>query len=62
MIQLMYGSGKDNFYDKLMEQGYATYDRAKTLDFVTNPKSEFYIPSEATTPGAVTFDYSIGVN
>ena len=31
----------DNFYDKLMEQGYATYDRAKTLDFVTNPKSEF---------------------
>ena len=62
MIQLMYGSGKDNFYDKLIEQGYATYDRAKTLDFVTNPKSEFYIPSEATTPGAVTFDYSIGVN
>ena len=62
MIQLMYGSGKDNFYDKLMEQGYATYDRAKTLDFVTNPKSEFYIPSKATTPGAVTFDYSIGVN
>ena len=62
MIQLMYGTGKDNFYDKLMEQGYATYDRAKTLDFVTNPKSEFYIPSEATTPGAVTFDYSIGVN
>ena len=62
MIQLMYGSGKDNFYDKLIDQGYATYDRAKTLEFVTNPKSDYYIPGEATAPGAVTFDYSIGVN
>ena len=62
MIQLMYGTGKDNFYDKLIDQGYATYDRAKTLEFVTNPKSNYYIPGEATTPGAVTFDYSIGVN
>ena len=62
MIQLMYGSGKDNFYDKLIDQGYATYDRAKTLEFVTNPKSDYYIPGEATSPGAVTFDYSIGVN
>ena len=62
MIQLMYGSGKDNFYDKLLDQGYATYDRAKTLGYVTNPKSEYYIPGEATAPGAVTFDYSIGVN
>ena len=62
MIQLMYGTGKDNFYDKLIDQGYATYDRAKTLEFVTNPKSDYYIPGEATRPGAVTFDYSIGVN
>ena len=62
MIQLMYGSGKDNFYDKLLDQGYATYDRGKTLGYVTNPKSDYYIPGEATAPGAVTFDYSIGVN
>ena len=62
MIQLMYGSGKDNFYDKLLDQGYATYDRDKTKGYVTNPKSDYYIPGEATTPGAVTFDYSIGVN
>jgi len=62
MIQLMYGSGKDNFYDKLLDQGYATYDRSKTLGYVTNPKSDYYIPGEATAPGAVTFDYSIGVN
>jgi hypothetical protein len=62
MIQLMYGSGKDNFYDKLLEQGYATYDRGKTLGYVTDPKSDYYIPGEATAPGAVTFDYSIGVN
>jgi hypothetical protein len=62
MIQLMYGSGKDNFYDKLLDQGYATYDRGKTLGYVTDPKSDYYIPGEATAPGAVTFDYSIGVN
>ena len=62
MIQLMYGSGKDNFYDKLMDQGYATYDRAKTLGYVTDPKSDYYIPGEATTPGSIKFDYSIGVN
>jgi hypothetical protein len=62
MIQLMYGSGKDNFYDKLLDQGYGTYDRDKTRGYVTNPKSDYYIPGEATAPGAITFDYSIGVN
>jgi len=62
MIQYMYGTGKDNFYDKLIDMGYATYDRQQTLGYVTNPKSDYYIPGEATAPGAVAFDYSIGVN
>jgi hypothetical protein len=62
MIQYMYGQGKDNFYDKLIDMGYASYDRDKTRGYVTNPKSDYYIPGEATAPGAITFDYSIGVN
>ena len=62
MIQYMYGTGKDNFYDKLIDMGYATYDRQQTLGYVTDPKSDYYIPGKATAPGAVTFDYSIGVN
>jgi hypothetical protein len=62
MIQYMYGTGKDNFYDKLIDMGYASYDRDKTRGYVTNPKSDYYIPGEATAPGAITFDYSIGVN
>ena len=62
MIELMYSRGKDNFYDKLMDMGYGSYDRQQTLGYVTNPKSDYYIPGKATAPGAVTFDYSIGVN
>ena len=62
MIELMYSRGKDNFYDKLMDMGYGSYDRQQTLGYVTDPKSDYYIPGKATAPGAVTFDYSIGVN
>lgn len=61
MIRLMYSSGKDNFYDKLIEQGYATYQRDRTLEFVTNPKSEGFVKgTDQTITGA--FDYSIGVS
>ena len=57
----MYSSGKDNFYDKLIEQGYATYQRDRTLEFVTNPKSEGFVKgTDQTITGA--FDYSIGVS
>ena len=62
MIELMYSRGKDNFYDKLMDMGYGSYDRQQTLGYVTDPKSDYYIHGKATAPGAVTFDYSIGVN
>jgi len=61
MIKLMYSSGVDNFYDKLIDMGYATYQRDRTLEFVTNPESEGFVKGSEQTPTGA-FDYSIGVS
>ena len=61
-IQIMFGRGKDNFYDQLIDMGYATYDRKRTLGYVANPKGEGYIDPTRTDIGDVKFfDYEIGV-
>jgi hypothetical protein len=61
-IQIMFGSGKDNFYDKLIEMGYASYDRNRSLADVTNPEGSGYIDPSRTDIGDVKFfDYKIGV-
>ena len=60
-IHQVYG-GKDNFYDQLIDMGYATYDRKRTLGYVANPKGEGYIDPTRTDIGDVKFfDYEIGV-
>ena len=61
MIKLMYSSGVDNFYDKLIDMGYATYQRDRTLEFVSDPKSEGFVQGRDQTPTGA-FDYSIGVS
>ena len=66
-IKFMYGTGKDNFYDRLLDAGYGNYDRSLTTGYVTNPKADAYLPTGQVNPGTVAdakgkFDYSIGVN
>jgi hypothetical protein len=63
-IQIMYGTGKDNYFDKLIELGYGSYNRDRTYDYATDPKAKGYVKPGAQTSGAITggFDYSIGVN
>jgi hypothetical protein len=62
-IQIMYGTGKDNYFDKLIELGYGSYDRDRTYDFTTDTKAKGYVKPGAQTSGVITgaFDYSIGV-
>ena len=57
----MYNRGKDNYYDKLIEQGYGNYNREQTLGIVNDPKSKYYLPGSQTAPLTGAFDYSIGV-
>ena len=33
-IRIMFGQGKDNYYDQLIDMGYATYNRDRTLVYV----------------------------
>ena len=63
-IQIMYGTGKDNYFDRLIELGYGSYDRNRTYDFTTDTKAKGYVKPGAQTSGVITgaFDYSIGVN
>jgi hypothetical protein len=61
-IQIMYSQGKDNYFDKLIELGYGSYDRDRTFGYVQDPKAKGYVKPGAQTSGTVEFDYSIGVN
>ena len=61
-IQIMYGSGKDNYFDKLIGLGYGSYNRDRTYDYSTNPKAEGFVKAGDQTSGVINFDYSIGVN
>ena len=63
-IQIMYGTGTDNYFDKLIELGYGSYDRDRTYGFTTDSTAKGYIKPGAQTSGVITgaFDYSIGVN
>ena len=64
-IQVMYGTGKDNFFDRIMELGYANYDRDRTLGYVTDPQKVnegYYTPTQTDvgeTLEGVNWDYSI---
>ncbi len=60
-IRIMYGTGKDNYFDKLIEQGYGSYNRDRTYDYSTNNKAKGYVKPGPQTSGIVDFDYSIGV-
>jgi hypothetical protein len=60
-VKIMYNRGKDNYYDKLIEQGYGNYNREQTLGIVNDPKSKYYLPGSQTAPLTGAFDYSIGV-
>ena len=57
----MYGTGKDNYFDKLIEQGYGSYNRDRTYEYSTDTKAKGYVKPGAQTSGIVDFDYSIGV-
>ena len=61
-IQIMYSQGKDNYFDKLIELGYGSYNRDRTFEYVQDPKAKGYVKPGAQTSGTVEFDYSIGVN
>jgi len=62
-IQIMYGQGKDNYFDRLIDLGYGSYDRDRTFDYTTDTKAKGYVKPGAQTSGIVpgAFDYSIGV-
>ena len=63
-IQIMYGQGKDNYFDRLIELGYGTYNRDRTFGFVEDPskiQGGTVIKPGPQTAGTVDFDYSIGV-
>jgi len=60
-IQIMYGTGKDNYFDKLIELGYGSYNRDRTYEYTTDTKAKGYVKPGAQTSGIVDFDYSIGV-
>ena len=63
-IRIMYGTGKDNYFDKLIEQGYGSYNRDRTYEYSTDTKAKGYVKPGAQTSGIVpgaSFDYSIGV-
>jgi hypothetical protein len=63
-IQIMYGTGKDNYFDRLMELGYGSYNRDRTLGYVQDPskiQGGTVIKPGPATAGTVDFDYSIGV-
>ena len=60
-IQIMFGSGKDNYYDKLVEMGYLSYNRDRTNEYVTDPKKQGYIsPTSRTAVENSLWDYEIG--
>ena len=61
-IQIMYGTGKDNYFDKLIELGYGSYNRDRTFGYTTDTKAKGYVKPSAQTSGIVDFDYSIGVS
>jgi len=61
-IQIMYGTGKDNYFDKLIELGYGSYNRDRTFGYTTDTKAKGYVKPGAQTSGIVDFDYSIGVS
>tara|TARA_R100000541_G_scaffold27785_1_gene37118 strand:- start:6654 stop:8519 length:1866 start_codon:yes stop_codon:yes gene_type:complete len=73
-IRIMFGQGKDNYYDQLIDMGYATYNRDRTLVYVQDPKETGYYPVTRTDVSTLSgdikgmefepgtgFDYSIGV-
>ena len=60
-IQIMYGQGKDNYYDRLVEMGYLSYNRDRTNEYVTDPKKQGYIsPTSRTAVENSLWDYEIG--
>ena len=63
-IQIMFGQGKNNYFDTLIDMGYGSYQRDRTLGYVKNPKGEGYIPmTKQTDIGKQQFwDYEIGVS
>ena len=60
-IQIMYGTGKGNYFDRLIEKGYGTYNRDRTFGYSTDTESKDYLKPTDKTSGIVDFDYSIGV-
>ena len=63
-IQIMYGTGKGNYFDRLIEKGYGTYNRDRTFGYSTDTESKDYLKPTGKTSGIVpgaSFDYSIGV-
>ena len=60
-IQIMYGQGKDNYFDRLIELGYGSYDRDRTYEYTTDSEAKGYVKPGPQTSGIVDFDYSIGV-